>query len=167
LGKPDVGGCDSEGFLLALGELVEHFQITWTVSPLHDAASAEGVEAGFVLDLEGRHGPVADHVARSCSHCTNLLLALQIIGDWLFPPKGLCEPCELRTYDNFVRGENLGVSEPCSGKTFRLASRVGTACHLGSCPLACGAALRGRLNRIGAVERGNDLNFTEGTESGT
>lgn len=166
LGKPDVGGCDSEGFLLALGELVDHFHITWAISPLRDFVSVESGEVGFALDLEGRHEFVADHVGRSCAHCTNLLLALRIIGDWLFPPKGLCESCELRTRDNFVRGEDVGVSEPCSGKTFHLASRVGTRCHLGSCHAWCATTLRGRLNRIGSVERGKDLKFAEGTESG-
>lgn len=167
LGKPDVGGCDSEGFLLALRELVEHFHITWAISPLRDFVSEESGEAGFAVDLEGRHGPVADHVARGCAHCANLLLALRIIGEWLFPPAGICEACEVRTCDIFVRPDKAGPWEPRSVKTFRLASRVGTACHLGSCPVACGAALRDRLNRIGSVERGKDLKFTEGTESGT
>src|SRR5713226_5848988 len=76
LGKEDVAGRDSSGFLLALGELVEHFQITWAVSPLHEFVSGESVEIGFVLDLKGGHEPVAGHVGRSCPHCVNLLLAL-------------------------------------------------------------------------------------------
>lgn len=155
LGQDGVAGRDSDGFLLALGELVEHFHITWAISPLRDFVLGESAEVGFVLGLEGRHEPVADHVGRRCAHCTNLLLVLQIIGDWLFPPKGLCESCELRTYDNFVRGEGVGMSEPCSGKTFRLATPVSTRCHLGSCHVWCAAALRGRLNRIGSVERGS------------
>lgn len=167
LGKENMAGPDSGGFLLALGELVEHFQITWSVNPLHDVVSGKSVEVGLVLDLEGRHEPVAHHVGRGCAHCANLLLALRIIGDWLFPPKGVCESCELRTYDNFIRGEDRGVSEPCSVKTFRLASPVGTRCQLGLCHAWCGATLRERLNRIGSVERGKNVNFTERTESGT
>lgn len=167
LGKENVDGPDSGGFLVALAELVEHFQITWAISPLHDFVSGESAEVGFVLNLEGRHEPVADHVGRGCPHCTNLLLALRIIGDWLFPPKGVCESCELRIYDNFVRGEDRGLSEPCSVKTFRLASPVGTRCHLGSCHTWCAATLRRRLNGIGSVERGKNVNFRERTESGT
>ena len=167
LGQDSVAGRDSGGFLLALGELVEHFHITWAITPLHNVVPGESGEVGFALDLEGRHEPVADHVGRGCPHCTNLLLALRIIGDWLFPPKGLCESCELRTYENFVRGKDSGLSEPCSVKRFRLASPVGTRCHLGSCHVWCAATLRGRLNGIGSVERGKDLKFGERTESGT
>ena len=166
LGKENVAGPDSGGFLLALGELVEHFQITWAISPVHDFVSGKKVDVAFVLDLEGRHEPVADHVGRSCPHCANLLLALRIIGEWLFPPKGVCESCELRTYDNFVRGEDSGLSEPCSVKRFLLASPVGTRCHLGSCHAWCAATLRGRLTRIGSVERGKDEGSSERTESG-
>lgn len=167
LGKEDIAGAGSGGFLVALAELVEHFQITWAIRPLYDVVSGESVEVGFVLDLEGRHERVADHVGRGCPHCTNLLLVLRIIGDWLFPPAGICESCELRSYDNFVRGEDRGLSEPCSMKTFRLASPVGTRCHLGLCHAWCGATLRARLSRIGSVERGKNVNFTERTESGT
>ena len=167
LGNADVEGSDSEGFLMAFGELVEHFQITWAISPLRGAASGEGLEAGFVLDLEGKHGPVVEHMGRACAHCTNLLLTLRIIGDWLFPPAGSCESCELRTCDNFVHLDEGGPWEPHLVKTFRLVSRVGTACHLGSCPVWCGAALIQRLNRIGSAERGKNVNFLARTESGT
>ena len=87
LGKETVAGSDSEGFILALRGIVERFQVTWGVTPLHESDSGESVEIGFVLDLNGTHEPVADHVGRTCRHCANLMLALRIIGDWVFPRK--------------------------------------------------------------------------------
>jgi hypothetical protein len=167
LGNETVAGRDSGGFLVALGELVEHFQITWAITPLYELVSGESVEIGFVLELKGRHEPGADHVGRSCPHCANLLLAMRLIGDWLFPRGGICESCELRTADNFVRGDADGRSESSSVKAFRLASGVGTRCHLGFCHAWCGATLRERLNRIGSAEQEKNLNFTERRESGT
>jgi hypothetical protein len=153
LGKQDTGGGDPEGFSLVLRELVEHFQITWAVSPLRECVSGESVEMGFVLELKGTHEPVSGHVGRRCPHCANLLMAMRIIGEWLFPPDGSCEFCELRIFNNFVRGEEDGLSEPCSMKVFCLASHVGARCQLGSCHAWCEATLRERLNRIGSVER--------------
>lgn len=53
LGKQDIDGSDLKGFLLVVGELVEHFQITWAVNPLEEFVSGESVEIGFVLELKG------------------------------------------------------------------------------------------------------------------
>src|SRR5216117_2439804 len=89
-GKGTVGGSDSERFILALRGIVERFQVTWGVTPLHGSDCGESVEIGFVLDLNGTHKPAANHVGRTCRHCTNLMLALKIIGDWLLPPQGKC-----------------------------------------------------------------------------
>jgi len=58
LGNETVAGRDSSGFLVALGELVEHFQITWAITPLYELVSGESVEIGFVLELKGGHEPV-------------------------------------------------------------------------------------------------------------
>lgn len=160
LEKQDVLRSDSEGFLMVLGELVEHFQITWSVSPVHEFISGESAETGFVLELKGRHEPVADHVGRSCRHCANLLLVMRIIGEWLFPREGTCEFCELQTYDSFVHQNEVVGFEPCSMKVFRFASQVGARCQLGSCHVWCKTTLRERLNRIGSVERGGNSIFT-------
>lgn len=163
LQKPNVVASNCEGLLMALGELVEHFQITWQFRPLYEVVSDESREAGFLLELKGTHEPVDDHVGRRCARCTNLLLALRIIGDWLFRREGMCESCELRACDNFVRENEESRSEPGSVKAFRLASRIGTRCQLGSCPAWCEATLRDRLNRIGSAERGKSVNFKERT----
>ena len=167
LGKENIAGSDPEGFILALREIVEHFHISWGVTPLHESDSGETVEVGFVLDLNGIHEPVDDHVARTCRHCANLMLALRIVGDWLFPPEGTCPSCELQAYDNFVRGDQQGQPETCSTRALRLVSQLGTRCQLGACPVWCMTKMTERLNRIGAVERGKNVNFTERTESGT
>ena len=37
----NIAGSDSEGLLLELTEIVERFQITWAVSPLHELRFAE------------------------------------------------------------------------------------------------------------------------------
>ena len=102
LGNESIAGSDPEGFILALREMVEHFQITWGSTPLRESDSRESAEIGFVLDLSGAHEPVADHSVRSCPQCANLMLALRIIGDWLFPLGGKCSFCEVHGYQNFV-----------------------------------------------------------------
>lgn len=156
LGKETVAGSDFEGFILALRGIVERFQVTWGVTPLHESDSGESVEIGFVLDLNGTHEPVADHVGRTCRHCANLMLALRIIGDWVFPPEGKCSSCELQTYSNFVRGGQQGQPEACSTRALRLVSDPGTRCQLGACHVWCKTKMREQLNRIGAVERGRN-----------
>ena len=39
-GKGTVGGSDSERFILALRGIVERFQVTWGVTPLHEIGRA-------------------------------------------------------------------------------------------------------------------------------
>src|SRR5207302_6132771 len=66
-----------------LGELSNGFRShgEWRRST-GPTAERVSVEIGFVLDLNGTHKPAANHVGRTCRHCTNLMLALKIIGDW-------------------------------------------------------------------------------------
>jgi len=156
LGNEDIAGSDPDGFILALREIVEHFQIRWGVAPLQESDSGEGVEIGFVLELSGTHEPGADHMARTCRHCANLMLALRIIGDWLFPPQGNCSFCEVQAYSNFVRGDQQRQSEASSTRALRLVSHLGTRCQLGACHVWCMTKMTERLNRIGAVERGRN-----------
>ena len=40
-GNEKIPGTDSEGFLLALREMVTHFQITWRSTPLQESDSGE------------------------------------------------------------------------------------------------------------------------------
>ena len=160
-GKGTVGGSDSEGFILALRGIVERFQVTWGVTPLHGSDSGESVEIGFVLDLNGTHKPAANHVGRTCRHCTNLMLALKIIGDWLLPPQGKCSFCEVQAYSDFVRGEQKGQADASSTRALRLVSHLGTRCQLGACHLWCMTKMKARLNRIGSVERGRSSISTE------
>ncbi len=164
-GKETAAGSDSDGFILALRGIVERFQITWGVTPLNNSDSGESVEIGFVLDLNGIHEPVADHVGRTCRHAANLMLALRIIGDWVFPPQGKCSFCEVQAYSDFVRGEQRGQAEACSTRTLRLVSHLGTGCQLGACHVWCMTKMKARLNRIGSVERGRNSISTEETES--
>ena len=152
-GKEDIPGSDPEGFILALREIVEHFQITWGVTPLHESDSGERVGIGVLLDLNGTHEPAADHRGRTCQHCANLMLALRIIGDWLFPPAGKCPSCELQAYCNFIRGDQQAKPEACSTRLLRLVSHLGTRCELGACHVWCMTKMTERLNRIGAAER--------------
>jgi hypothetical protein len=156
LGKETVSGSDSEGFILSLRGIVERFQVTWAVTPLHESHSGESVEIGFVLELNGTHEPVADHVGRTCRHCANLMLALKIIGDWLLPPQGKCSFCEVQAYSDFVRAEQKYQAEACSTRALRLVSHLGTLCQLGACHVWCMTKMKARLNRIGAVERGRN-----------
>ncbi len=156
LGKDNIAGSDPEGFILALREIAEHFQITWGVTPLHEPHSEESVEIGFVLDLNGTHEGAARHRAQTCQHCANLMLALRIIGDWLFPPQGKCSFCELQAYSNFVRGDQQGQPEACSTRALRLVSHLGTRCQLGACHVWCKTKMTEQLNRIGVVERGRN-----------
>jgi len=160
-GKGTVGGSDSEGFILALRGIVERFQVTWGVTPLHGSDSGESVEIGFVLDLNGTHKPAANHVGRTCRHCTNLMLALKIIGDWLLPPQGKCSFCEVQAYSDFVRGGQKGQADASSTRALRLVSHLGTRCQLGACHLWCMTKMKARLNRIGSVERGRSSISTE------
>ena len=81
LGKDNIAGSDPGGFIRALREIVEHFQITWGVTPLHESHSGESVENGFVLDLSGTHERADHDRGRTCQQCANLMLALKIIGD--------------------------------------------------------------------------------------
>ncbi len=156
LGKEDIAGSDSEGLILELREIVERFQITWAVSPLHESVSGESVEIGFVLELNARHEPPAEHMGRTCRHCANLILALRIIGDWLFPPQGKCSFCEVQAYNDFVRGDQQGQPEGCSTRALRLVSHRGTRCQLGACHVWCMRTMTEQLNRIGSVERGRN-----------
>ena len=156
LGSEGIAGSDPQGFILALREIVEHFQITWGVTLLHESDSGESVEIGFVLDLNGTHESAADHLRRTCRHCANLMLALRIIGDWMFPPQGKCSFCEVQTYSNFVRRDQQDQSEACSTRALRLVSHSGTRCQLGTCHVWCMTNMTERLNRIGAVERGRN-----------
>jgi hypothetical protein len=165
LGKENIAGGDHEGFIFAVREIVEHFHITWGATPLYESDSGESVQIGFVLELNGAHEPAADHIGRTCRHCANLMLALRIVGDWLFPPEGKCPSCELQAYCNFIRGDQMGQPEACSTRVIRLASHLGTRCQLGSCHVWCETTLRERLNRIGSVERGTNSVFTEKKES--
>src|SRR5947207_4784607 len=147
-GKGTVGGSDSERFILALRGIVERFQVTWGVTPLHGSDCGESVEIGFVLDLNGTHKPAANHVGRTCRHCTNLMLALKIIGDWLLPPQGKCSFCEVQAYSDFVRGGQKGQADASSTRALGLVSPLGTRCTLGSCHLGCMTMAKARLNGI-------------------
>lgn len=161
-GKEDIARSNSEGLLLALREMVEHFQITWGVTPLHESDSGDRVEIGFVLELNGTHEPVADHSERSCRHCANLLLALRIVGDWLFPRQGKCAFCEVQVYHNFVCGDEEVQGRTCSMRALRLISQPETHCRFGSCHVWCMTKLTERLNRIGAAKRGSSRPTAEG-----
>ena len=161
-GKEDITRSDSERLLLALREMVEHFQITWGVRPLHQSDSEVSVEIGFVLELNGTHEPVADHAKWSCLHCANLLLALRIVGDWLFPREGQCSFCEVQVYHNFVCGDEEVEARICSTRALRLVSQPETRCRFGACHVWCTTKLTERLNRIGAVERGRNRPSAEG-----
>lgn len=165
LGKETVAGSDSDGFILALRGIVERFQITWGVTPLNESDSGESVEIGFVLDLNGIHEPVADHVGRTCRHCANLMLALKIIGDWVFPPQRKCSFCEVQAYSDFVRGEQRDQTQAGSTRELRVVSHLGTRCQLEACHVSCMTKTKARLDRIGAVERGRNSISTEETES--
>lgn len=153
LGNEDIGVNEPQGLILALTEIVEHFQITWGVTPLHESAAGESVEVGFVLDLHGTHEPAANHRERTCQHCANLMLALRIIGDWLFPPQGKCSSCEVQAYNNFIRGDQQGQPEACSTRAIRLVSHLGARCPLGACHAWCMTKMTERLNAIGVVAR--------------
>ncbi len=161
-GKEDIAGSESEGLLLALREMVGHFQITWGVTPLHESDPEGGTEIGFVLELNGTHEPVPDHAERSCHHCANLLLALRIVGDWLFPRQGKCSFCEVQVYHNFVCGDEGVQARPCSTRALRLVSQPETHCRFGACHVWCMTKLTERLSRIGAVERGRNRPSAEG-----
>jgi hypothetical protein len=123
------------------------------LTPLHESAAGESVEIGFVLDLHGTHESATDHRERTCQHCANLMLALRIIGDWLFPPQGKCSFCEVQAYNNFVRGDQQGPPEVSSTRALRLVSHLGTRCQLGACHVWCMNNMTERLNTIGMVER--------------
>jgi hypothetical protein len=153
LGEENFIGSGSEGLTLALREIVEHFQITWEVTPHHNSDSGERVENGSVLELRGTHEPAARHTGRTCIHCANLMLGLRIIGDWLFPPGGKCSFCEVQAYSNFVPGDQHGQREARSTRTLRLASQIGTRCSLGACHIWCMTKTKERLSEIGAIER--------------
>ncbi len=164
--KENIAGSGSEGFLLALREMVEHFEVTWGVTPLRESDSRESAEIGFVLDLSGAHEPVADHSVRSCPQCANLMLALRIIGDWLFPLEGKCSFCEVQAYHNFVCGDEQLQAQACSTRALRLVSHPGTQCQLGACHVWCMTMVTERLKRIGSVERGKNSTVPERKESG-
>jgi hypothetical protein len=167
LGKDDVTGSEPDGFIQALREMVEHFQITWGVTPLHESDSGESIEIGFALDLNGTHESAADHAGRTCRQCANLMLALKIIGDWLFPRQGKCSFCEVQAYHNFIRGDEQVQAQACSTRTLRLVSHLGTRCQLAACHVWCMTKMTERLNRIGAVERGRNRLSGERAGSGT
>jgi hypothetical protein len=71
LGKENIAGSDPDGFILALREIVEHFHVTWGVTPLHESDSGESVQIGFVVELNGEHAPAAHPVGRTCRRCAN------------------------------------------------------------------------------------------------
>lgn len=152
LDKKDISASDPEGFILVIREIIEHFQITWSMTPLHEPGSGNSVENGFVLDLNGAHEAAANHSERTCKHCSNLMLALRIIGDWLFPPRGKCSFCEVQTHSNFVRADTQGQTVACATRALRLVSQLGARCPLGACRVWCMTRMTEQLNRIGAVE---------------
>lgn len=165
LGEKDIAGSDPDGLILELREIVERFQITWEVTPIDEAESGGSVETGFVLDLNATHEPSADHTGRTCRRCANRMLALKIIGDWLFPPEGKCSFCEVQAYSDFVRGDQQGRQHACSTRALRLVSHLGTGCQLGACHVWCMTQMRAQLKTIGAVERRRNPLSAERTRS--
>lgn len=153
LGDEKLAGSCAEGRTVALKEVVEHFRIEWELTPYQDLTSAESSAAGFVLDLTGTHEQANHDPGRSCVHCSNLMLGLRVVGDWIFPSGAKCLFCEVQRCSTFVRGDCLGQREAISTRTFRLASHGGTPCQIGACHVWCMEKTKERLSVIGAVER--------------
>ena len=153
LGAEEIAGSDANGLVVALREIVEHFQIEWEVTAYQGMDSPESAEAGFVLELMGTHEPASHDPGRKCVHCSNLMLGLRIVGDWLFPPQGKCSFCEVLACSNFVRGDQQDQRNASSTRRLSLVSQRGTWCQLGACHIWCMTKTRERLSVIGAVER--------------
>ena len=149
----EVAGSGADGLVVAVRAIVEQFRIEWDLTPYQGPDSAESAEAGFVLDLKGTHEPASHDPGRTCVHCSNLMLGLRIVGDWIFPSEAKCLFCEVRACSNFVRGDQFGQREAISTRTLRLVSHGGTPCQIGACHILCMAKTKERLSVIGAVER--------------
>jgi hypothetical protein len=153
LGAKDLDSAVLEGHVIALREIVEHFQIEWEIAPQSGGNSCEESASGFALALRGRHEPAGDCLGQTCAHCANLMLSLRIIGEWLVPPGGRCAFCQAEASNAFVRGDGHSQGEASSARTLCVWSGPGTACQLAECQELCMREIRERLALLGAAER--------------
>lgn len=153
LGPEVLSKREIDGFVISLREIVEHFRIEWTIRPYEDDGFQRTSGAGFVLELTGAHQPSEHRARQGCLHCANLLLALRLVGDWLFPPKGNCGFCEVRVQSTFVRCEEPNQRACSLTRTLGFVSDAGTECRMGACHLWCMNEIKERLNVLRALER--------------
>lgn len=153
LGAKELGSAAPEGRVVALREIVEHFQIEWEVAAQSSGNSDEGLAGGFALEMRGRHKPVGHSPGQPCAHCANLMLSLRIIEEWLLPPSGRCAFCQAETSSTFVRGDRHSQGETSSTRTLCVLSGPGTPCQIEQCHELCLEEIRERLTLLGAAER--------------
>jgi len=153
LGAEEIIGSKVEGPALVLREIVERFHIRGEATAQQNAGSHGGLEFGLVLELKGTHELSSPHTGQACWHCTNLMLGLRIIGEWILPSKGKCSLCEVEAYSNFVHGDINGQRENCSTRTIRIASHSGGQAQIEACHIWCMTKIQERLEKIGAIRR--------------
>ena len=152
-GAKELGSAASEGRVVALREIVEHFQIEWEIAVESSRNSAEGVADGFALEMRGRHKPLCHAPGEPCAHCANLMLSLRIIEEWLVPPDGRCTFCQAEASSAFVRGDRHSQGDTSSTRTLCVLSGPGTPCQIKRCHELCIEEIRDRLALLGAAER--------------
>jgi len=156
LGANELGSAALEAQILALREIVEHFQIEWEIAARGSGDSEEGSESSFALEMRGRHEP-SEHLSDGpCSHCANLMLSLRIIEEWLLPLGGRCAFCRAEPTSTFVRGDRHSQGGVSLTRTLCVSSGPGTPCQIVRCHELCMKEIRERLALLGAAERKRD-----------
>jgi hypothetical protein len=153
LGAEESGSAASVSRIVALREIVEHFQIEWEIAAQTSGNSEEGLADGFTLEIRGRHERTGHSPGQPCAHCANLMLALRIIEEWLLPPGGRCTFCRAETSSAFVRGDRHSQEDATSMRTLCFLSGPGTPCQVTRCHESCMQEIRERLALLGAAER--------------
>jgi hypothetical protein len=153
LGERDLSGAASEGHIVALREIIEHFQIEWEIAAQSSGSSEGGLTGGFALEMRGRHVPTRHSSGQPCVHCANLMLSLRIIEEWLLPPGGRCTFCQAEASSAFVRGDRHSQEDTSSTRTLYVLSGPGTPCQIARCHELCIQEIRDRLALLGAAER--------------
>ena len=93
-----------------LGELVQHFHVSWMITPVTLVIDATRRQDEFVLELHAFHEHGEEHPVRSCGRCQNAYGALRAIADWILPCDRRSSACKIELHSPFLTADPKGES---------------------------------------------------------
>ncbi|HLG16186.1 MAG TPA: hypothetical protein VJH03_17010 [Blastocatellia bacterium] len=92
--------CASLERLRGLARIHEVCYETW---PEFLMVRGQRVKVGFLLELNGVHGPGADHIRPGCEHCRRTFEDLRDIAEWIMPEEERASYYDVEPFDNALR----------------------------------------------------------------